>query len=200
MGGTLSMASVDQQGSCFHCLLPLQPCLDEEQTKGTARPIDGSSLRSGLRILLVDDNEVSRELAGMMLEPSHLVTIAANGIEALVKLAFDRFDLVLMDVQMPVLDGLGATALIRTLEADRPMDIRLPQHVEQLLRQKLAGGHLPIVAMTAHALGGDEEICLSSGMDDYLAKPFDATQLVQVLERVIRTRPLKQPAPQPKPL
>jgi CheY-like chemotaxis protein len=152
---------------------------------------------TGLRILVVDDNEVNREVTTMTLERDHVITTATNGIEALVNLAFGRFDLVLMDVQMPVLDGLSTTTLIRTIEAGKPLSVNLPQHVEQILYQKLGGGHLPVVAMTAHAMGGDEDICLSSGMDAYIAKPFDAARLNEVLGTVNRKTPSKNRAASP---
>ena len=185
MGGTLTAESKEHLGSSFHCQLPLSPCSPlETPQKPLIQPQEGLNGTHKLRILVVDDNEVNREVAGMMLEPNHVITTATNGIEALISLAFGRFDLVLMDVQMPILDGLSATTIIRTLEADKPLSVNLPHNVEQLLRRKLSGGHLPVVAMTAHAMGGDDEICLSSGMDAYVSKPFDAARLEQVLTTV----------------
>ncbi|MDD2463021.1 MAG: ATP-binding protein [Desulfobulbus sp.] len=187
MEGRLDAESIENQGSTFHCLLPLEPCealeVDEKSIIETQDEVRGSQK---LRILIVDDNEVNREVAGMMLEQDHIITTATNGIEALISLAFGRFDLVLMDVQMPILDGLATTTIIRTLEANKPLSVNLPPNVEQLLRQKLRDGHLPVVAMTAHAMGGDDEICLSSGMDAYVSKPFDAARLEQVLRTVTR--------------
>jgi len=190
MGGSLSVQSTENQGTTFRCLLPLEPCAPLQT------PMDAADDRQEeapevikLRILVVDDNEVNREVVSMMLEQDHVITTATNGIEALISLAFGRFDLVLMDVQMPILDGLAATTIIRDLEADKPLLANLPQNVEQLLRIKLRGGHLPIVAMTAHAMGGDDEICLSSGMDAYVSKPFEAARLAKVLRSVTRIPP-----------
>ncbi|MGE4559025.1 MAG: ATP-binding protein [Desulfobulbus sp.] len=205
MGGVITAESEENQGSVFHCLLALEPCASPEitVTAGIAGPEEPGATR-GLRILVVDDNEVNREVVGMMLEQDHVITTAANGIEALINLAFGQFDLVLMDVQMPTLDGLAATTIIRTLEADKPLGVALPRNVEQLLRQKLRGGHLPVVAMTAHAMGGDDEVCFSSGMDAYVPKPFEAARLNQVLRDLIHTEPLRGneasfPAPPPSP-
>ena len=187
MGGSLSARSTENQGSTFRCLLPLEPCAPPSRPEESAKYSQGEGEeKKKLRILVVDDNEVNRDVAGMMLERDHVITTATNGIEALVSLAFGRFDLVLMDVQMPILDGLATTTIIRDLEADKPLTVNIPHNVEQLLRIKLRGGHLPIVAMTAHAMGGDDEICLSSGMDAYVSKPFEASRLVQVLRSVTR--------------
>nr|WP_321466696.1 ATP-binding protein [uncultured Desulfobulbus sp.] len=185
MGGSMSAESEEHQGSIFSCRLPLEPCSSPLASEDPEPLVETSAaLPRKLRILVVDDNEVNRDVAGMMLEQDHIITTATNGIEALVNLAFGRFDLVLMDVQMPILDGLAATTIIRTLEADKPLSVKLPPNVEQILRQKLRGGHLPVVAMTAHALGGDDEICLASGMDAYVSKPFDTARLAEVLRTV----------------
>jgi two-component system sensor histidine kinase/response regulator len=119
----------------------------------------------GLRILLVEDNAVNRLLAMRILEKKgHSVVSTVNGIEALAALEKSKFDLVLMDVQMPEMDGFAATAAVR-------------------LKEKTAGGHQPIVAMTAHAMKGDEERCLAAGMDGYLSKPIRQDELDAILER-----------------
>ncbi len=113
-----------------------------------------------LRVLLVEDNVVNQNLARMMLKSyGHDVKVAANGEEALSMFEVFPFDLVLMDVQMPVMDGLQATREIRLLEGSA------------------GGDRTPILALTAHALKGDRERCLESGMDGYLTKPLNETQL-----------------------
>jgi PAS domain S-box-containing protein len=120
----------------------------------------------GLRILLAEDNLVNRMLAVRMLEKyGHAVEVAQDGGEALRKYEAGRFDLVLMDVQMPEIDGFEATAAIRGME-------------------KKKGGHVPIVAMTAHALTGDRERCLAVGMDGYISKPFQVEDLLKEMERI----------------
>jgi two-component system sensor histidine kinase/response regulator len=122
--------------------------------------------RRRFRLLLAEDNVVNQKLAQRILEKrGHLVSIVSNGLEAINVLEKDSFDLILMDVQMPELDGLTATMRIRD-------------------REKEEGGHIPIVAMTAHAMKGDRERCLAAGMDDYVSKPIKASELFAVIERV----------------
>jgi CheY-like chemotaxis protein len=125
-------------------------------------PDKGDSFRS-LNILLAEDNRVNQKIATRLLENhGHHVVLAGNGEEALGALAQRTFDLVLMDVHMPVMDGFEATIAIRE-------------------REKLTGLHQPVIAMTALAMKGDRERCLASGMDGYLSKPIDRQQLDEVL-------------------
>ncbi len=120
-----------------------------------------------LNILLAEDNVVNQKLAILLLERrGHRVTLATNGKEALIELRKREFDLCLMDVQMPELDGLETTAAIRNSERG-------------------TSRHLPIVAMTAHAIKGDREICLNAGMDAYLSKPVRADELFVTIEGLL---------------
>ena len=120
-----------------------------------------------LQVLLVEDNAVNQRLASCLLEKQgHSVVTAGNGREALEQTERRIFDLVLMDVQMPVMGGLEATAAIRR-------------------REKSSGGHLPIIAMTAHAMQGDRDRCLAAGMDDYVSKPIDSKRLLAVVQNVL---------------
>lgn len=122
-----------------------------------------------LRILLAEDSLVNQKLAiGLLSKWGHTVTVANNGREALAKLEAHAFDLVLMDVQMPEMDGMEATAAIRTGE-------------------KETGVHIPIIAMTAHAMKGDREACLAAGMDAYVAKPVRAHELYAAIEQMFGT-------------
>ncbi|MFC1513118.1 ATP-binding protein [Thermodesulfobacteriota bacterium] len=144
-----------------------------------------TSLERSLHILLVEDNDFNRDLAKIVLtDAGQQVTTAGNGIAALAALMDGDFDLVLMDVQMPLMDGLETTSFIRSCEQGLVVS---HEHVEQDLPTKLIGklqgGHIPIVAMTAHAMSGDRENCLAAGMDDYVAKPFQLDELFSVLER-----------------
>ena len=117
-----------------------------------------------LHVLLAEDNVVNQKVAARLLEKQgHSVTIAGNGKEALACFEREAFDLVLMDVQMPVLSGYEATKAIRAWQGE--------------------GRHVPIVALTAHAMKGDRESCLKAGMDDYLGKPIHVEELIAVLER-----------------
>jgi two-component system, sensor histidine kinase and response regulator len=122
--------------------------------------------RHRLRILLAEDNAVNQLVALRLLEKcGHTVVVAANGKKALEALDKDSYDLILMDIQMPEMNGWEATRAIRE-------------------RERLSGGHIPIVAMTAHAMKGDEEKCLASGMDDYLTKPIRTAELLAALDRI----------------
>ncbi len=119
------------------------------------------------RILLAEDNAVNRQLALAVLERrGHLVTVAKNGRDALECLEKGTFDLVLMDVQMPEMGGIEATAMIRAAELQ-------------------TGRHLPIFAMTAHAMKGDRERCLSADMDGYISKPLNRRELIGLVEGVL---------------
>jgi CheY-like chemotaxis protein len=132
-------------------------------------PADGASAsrlgdRHPLRILLAEDNAVNQKLALRLLsQMSYGAEVAGDGLQAIAALERDDFDVVLMDVQMPELDGLEATRRIRAQWPDRP---------------------LTIVAMTANAMAGDREACLAAGMDDYISKPIRAAELTAALERV----------------
>ncbi len=145
---------------------------EAEQTFACAPPVSRSNQR--LNILLVEDNPVNQTVAVKMLEKvGHVMTVASNGQEALDCFDRGRFDLILMDVQMPVMGGLEATQAIRAREARRSW---------------AAGGQwqpTPIVAMTAHAMQGDRDRCLMSGMDDYIAKPIKPAELHGVIDRVM---------------
>jgi CheY-like chemotaxis protein len=119
-----------------------------------------------LRILLAEDNAVNQTLAIRLLEKrGYEVTVVANGRLAVEATLNRNFDVVLMDIQMPEMDGFEATAAIRQ-------------------RERLEGGHIPIIAMTAHALKGDEERCISAGMDRYVTKPIRSAELFAAIANV----------------
>ena len=127
--------------------------------------------RRQLRILLAEDNVVNQRLVVRLLEKhGHTVVVASTGREVLALLTQQPVDVVLMDVQMPEMDGLESTAVIREQERQR-------------------GGHLPIIALTAHAMKGDQERCLITGMDDYISKPINAQTLSAAISRVLKGLP-----------
>ena len=130
----------------------------------------GAILAEFLSVLLVEDNAVNQRLAARLLEKrGHRVMVTANGREALAALEKEVFDLVFMDVQMPEMDGLEATAAIRKHE-------------------ELSGKHQAVIALTAHAMKGDLERCLAAGMDGYLSKPIRPQELDAILETYVARR------------
>jgi CheY-like chemotaxis protein/HPt (histidine-containing phosphotransfer) domain-containing protein len=142
-----------------------------------------SSRPLGGRVLLAEDNPVNREVALINLQSRGVEVVAVNdGREAVAAVANEHFDLVLMDCQMPVMDGYAAARQWREIE-------------------KARATHLPVIALTANAMDGDRERCLAAGMDDYLPKPFKRDQLARVLARhvaheVVRNTPAQAPVPQ----
>lgn len=171
LGGDISIDSTVGEGTTVYLSLSFKlPATEQKPAEFVA--YGGSSPGPGYsRILLADDDSVSLITAKWMLEKSgYSVTAAKNGQEALQLLTGQDFDLILMDVQMPVMDGVEATKAIRGANN---------------LGTKL---NIPIIAMTAYAMSGDKEKFLASGMDDYIAKPVDKEALVEVIERVLRMR------------
>jgi PAS domain S-box-containing protein len=148
----------------------LQVLASHEGLAQPAQVITRHRLREGrvpLRILLAEDNLVNQKLASRLLEnQGHTVVVAADGAQALGKLQKQSFDLVLMDAQMPVMDGFECTAAIRRLE-------------------EATRAHIPIIAMTAHAMVGDRQRCLQAGMDGYIPKPVHAHELFETIETVL---------------
>jgi CheY-like chemotaxis protein len=131
---------------------------------------DARDPATSLRVLLAEDNPVNQLLATRLLEKrGHRVTVAANGLEALAALEGESYDLVFMDVQMPEMDGLEATIAIRE-------------------KEKAGANRVPIIALTAHAMKGDQERCLEAGMDGYLSKPIRPQELDEFLEKYVARR------------
>ncbi|MEE4249565.1 MAG: ATP-binding protein, partial [Alcanivoracaceae bacterium] len=167
LGGVLEVHSTPGHGTTFTVRFVLPMRIDGMPVSLLADDSEELPRLSGA-LLLVEDNQVNRMVAEHMLTAAGVdVTCAGNGDEALQKLAAGRFDCVLMDVQMPVMDGLEAVRRYRESE-------------------RLSGsGHLPIIALTANALIGERERCIEAGMDDYLAKPFQRRKLLTLLARYL---------------
>jgi signal transduction histidine kinase/ActR/RegA family two-component response regulator len=170
MGGRIWVESVLGSGSTFHVTIPFQ--LAPELELAIVAPITATIQSEGfrpLRVLLAEDNAVNALLATVLLKKvGHVVTNVVTGRKALDALAANDFDLILMDVQMPVMDGLEATGVIRRDEL-------------------VTGAHIPIVAFTAHAMAEDRKRFLAAGADGYLTKPFTPEQLHAAIDLI---RPL----------
>jgi len=180
MGGQVTVDSQPGAGSCFHFTLPASAQNERAALQNTGNTgvvtnnthISAAIPKSnrGLDILLTEDNPINQKLAVMLLERrGYRVTVAENGQKAIEAISRRKFAAVLMDMQMPVMDGIQATREIRAMEKSG------------------AWLHTPIIAMTANAMQGDRERCVESGMDDYITKPIKADQLFECLLRWTNT-------------
>jgi signal transduction histidine kinase/ligand-binding sensor domain-containing protein/CheY-like chemotaxis protein len=184
MGGAIRVESEVGSGSTFHftarfahAAAGLQPAPPDPV--GLRKMLEAVGESGGavpprclLRILIAEDNPVNQRVAARLLEKrGHRVALAANGREALEWLDRQEFDLILMDVQMPELDGIETTTVIRE-------------------RETRQGGHIPIVALTAHAMLGDRDRCIEAGMDNYVNKPIDAVKFLEVVESTVLAQTL----------
>jgi len=183
MGGRIWLESSPQRGSCFHFIayFTLFDSNDAEIKKHTSLLKKGSSpsTTSSYNILLAEDDPINQILAIAVLErEGWLVTLAVNGLEVLEKLKRKHYDLVLMDIQMPEMDGYEATRNIRDHEQN-------------------SNSHQPIIAMTAYALKGDRQKCLDAGMDGYISKPIDTDLLRIEVETVLKQHQAQPEKSQP---
>jgi CheY-like chemotaxis protein/HPt (histidine-containing phosphotransfer) domain-containing protein len=171
MGGKIWVDSEEGSGSTFHLTACLGLARGEKPVSDRAGP-EGAApgVSRPLRILLAEDNIVNQRVSTAFLQKQgHLVRVVSDGRSALAAIEAEPFDLVLMDVQMPEMDGLEATTAIRRREA-------------------ALGRHTPILALTAHAMKGDRERCLAAGMDGYLAKPLRADVLRRAIQEAVEEK------------
>jgi PAS domain S-box-containing protein len=166
MGGDIRVESTPGTGSTFHAELPFREKIRGKLERSVPIPEIRESDGTSLSVLVVEDNETSLMLIGEFLEElGHRVVAARNGAQALHLWKVNRFDCIFMDIQMPVMGGEQAMAIIRNEEMQ-------------------TGEHIPVVALTAHAMKGDRERFLTSGFDDYLAKPVRVVEIKTVLNNV----------------
>jgi len=170
---TIISKPIDRNELLKSIQLVLAPARVEPDVRSVAKPV----AERALSILLAEDNVVNQHLATRLLEKmGHSVVLAQNGLEAMSQHASGEFDAVLMDVQMPEMDGFQATKAIR----DREKAMGTPR--------------LPIIALTAHAMAGDREKCMQAGMDHYLSKPLKAQELRDLLQTIGQAKPVPAPA------
>ena len=188
MGGTFSVESQPGQGSNF-CFTIQALEVDPQRDETSASQVDPGPAASArrLHVLVAEDSQVNRLVAERILRKlGHDVTMVNDGRQVVSRFSEGQYDTILMDVQMPEMDGFEATERIRQLE-------------------QVSGGHVPIIALTAHAMRGDRDRCLKAGMDDYVSKPFLLRELAEALDRATRSasptegafRPLAGPVREP---
>jgi CheY-like chemotaxis protein len=170
MGGKITVQSEPEKGSVFTLTVRASLPTGQDRAATLKLQVRTEAPPAGLRILLAEDNEVNRRLVELLMSRhGHQVVSVEDGRLAVEKVEQQPFDLVLMDVQMPEMDGLEATRQIRSLE-------------------RAVGGRVPILALTANAMKGDENICLEAGMDGYIAKPFEAEKLLAAVKKAAAER------------
>ncbi len=171
MGGRIDVEGNPEGGSTFRFEFPTRVCADSTEDS-VSPPVELEPPTRRLRILVAEDSKVNRVVVARILEKlGHEAVMTSNGREALAAHGKRRFDAVLMDVQMPDMDGFEATERIRQKESASPF-------------------RTPIIALTAHAMMGDRERCLEAGMDDYVSKPFSSNDLADALDRVLSGDPV----------
>jgi signal transduction histidine kinase/ActR/RegA family two-component response regulator len=169
MGGQIQVESTPGRGSAFYFSLTLARAKAHAPFRPVAPPVAKTGSDRPMRVLVAEDNAVNRTLAEHLLRRrGHQPVLVTNGREAVDALERDQYDVVLMDLQMPEMDGFEATAAIR-------------------MRERSAGVHTPIVALTAHAMAGDRQRCLQAGMDGYVSKPINANDLFSAIGEVTST-------------
>jgi CheY-like chemotaxis protein/anti-sigma regulatory factor (Ser/Thr protein kinase) len=192
MGGEIWVESQEGCGSVFHFTLSVRPGSEIVIHESVdILPVKDRSLR----VLLAEDNKINQDVARTVLELSgHTVCVAENGLQVLRTLVRDKIDVVLMDVQMPEMDGITASTVIRQCENGQGEDLEIDPELRAALVAGLAGQHTPIIAMTANAMSGDRQKCLDAGMDEYLTKPFMPEHIHKILHLFFQDTEMGQTA------
>jgi len=170
MGGAITFTSEEGKGSTFSCTIPFTVtdaflAAGKTAAAGIA-PIPEATRK--VRLLIAEDDQVISQVLSLMFTRAQFdVDLVDSGLKVVEKWEAGQYDLILMDVQMPLMNGFEATAAIREKERSR-------------------GGHIPIIAMTAHALKEDEDRCLAAGMDSYISKPIDFKKSVRLIEDFLK--------------
>jgi CheY-like chemotaxis protein len=184
MGGSIRLQSEHHRGSTFSFTIrvgtapkeSVAPVAVAALVDGVAGTVVDVVLRTRLRVLVAEDNPINQRIIGALLgRRGQDAVLAANGRDAADAWKRGSFDAIFMDVQMPEMDGFEATAVIRAAERG-------------------TGAHIPIVAMTAHAMSGDRERCLAAGMDDYVAKPISVKEIDRILIEIAQSRRIASPS------
>jgi len=184
MNGTIAVESELDRGSTFTFTVDVLPGTEEENVLSDFD--SDESHKYCFNILLAEDNPVNRDLAKIVLEQNgQQVTVAKNGLEALNMLAKKNFDLILMDMQMPTMDGLTASKIIRKCEKGISGDSEISKNIEKQIIMRLNGQRIPIIALTANVLERDRQKCIDAGMDNFLTKPFVAKDLFKMLSQTV---------------
>ncbi len=172
----------------FQCLISVMTGEDVDVPCDTA----GASAQKILtskppsNILVVEDTLLNQEvIKGIIQKTNHKLAIASEGGEALKLLAQNSFDMILMDIQMPGMDGITTCKVIRSVENGLRPEAPIDKELLQKLKTRLEGKHIPIIAMTAHAFSEDKQRCMEAGMDDYISKPFKMEEIVRVLSKYL---------------
>lgn len=198
MGSEIYLKSTLGVGSVFSFNLLLEEAKHPKASTEQRQVLFDAAKRC-LDILLVEDNPANQRLAVIILEKQgQKVTVANNGLEALSYLSRQHFDLIFMDMQMPVMDGLTATRYIRQVEQGVVVDLPELDAVLDQLHDRLIGGHVYIVAVTANAMYEDRKQCLEAGMDEYLSKPYKKYSLVKILHNFDEKNTVHVSSPAPK--
>ncbi|MCL7487512.1 MAG: GAF domain-containing protein [Desulfobulbaceae bacterium] len=188
LGGEIRVESQPGKGSAFYFTCNFATHLP---AKSADTPKVGQRKKSAapLHILLAEDNQFNRFFAKTVLEQQkHTVVEAENGIEVLEKLSAESFDVILMDVQMPQLDGLETTRLIRACEKQTDFSGHQLRELLEQVQGNMHGAAIPIVAMTAHAMADDRRKCIEAGMNDYVTKPFKPDEVLSIIHLAVSRR------------